>query len=331
MGRSITVLFGVGLFAALVVLVGGYAFFAAVYPRVSPAPDITVDATPERLVRGKYLTETVMGCLDCHSERRVDRYAWPLVPGTEGAGGARWGPEHGVPGTIHAPNITPAGIGGWTDGEIYRAITAGLNRDGDALFPIMPFAFYGTADPEDIFAVIAYLRTLPAIEASHPERVLDFPMNLIVRTIPADGKPTEKPRSNQHPAYGRYLATIAACQECHTAFAGGEFTGPAFAGGREFRFPGLGLIRSANITPDKATGIGTWTREQFIARFTDIRPQDYADMAVTPGEANTIMPWWAYAEMSQLDLSAIYEFLMSLEPVSNAVTVRFEPLAAAAE
>ena len=330
MGKAIRVLFGVGLLAALVVVVGGYGFFAAVYPRVSPASDITANPTPERLVRGKYLAKTVMGCLDCHAERRPDRYAWPLVPGTEGAGGGRWGRENGVPGTVYAPNITPAALGDWTDGEIYRAITAGLDREGEPLFPIMPYALYGTADPEDIFAVIAYLRTLPPIETAHPERELDFSMELILQTIPVDGTPTKKPRANEHPAYGRYLATIAACQECHTAFSDGAFTGPTYAGGREFRFPGLGLIRSANITPDEATGIGGWTREQFIARFTEKRAADYAAMVVAPQEPNTIMPWWAYAEMSQLDLSAIYDFLMSLEPVSREV-VRFEPLAATVE
>jgi hypothetical protein len=330
MGRSFVAVLSVALVAVLVVGGGGYAFFAAVYPRVSPAPDFTIEATPERLVRGKYLAETVMGCLDCHAERRLDRYAWPLVPGTAGAGGGRWGPENGLPGTIFAPNITPAAIGGWTDGEIYRAITAGLDNDGGAIFPIMPYALYGTADPEDIFAVIAYLRTLPPIEAVHPERELDFPMGLILRTIPIDGSPTKKPQSNQHPEYGRYLATIAACQDCHTAFSEGDFTGPAYAGGRDFRFPGLGLIRSANITPHKATGIGAWTREEFIARFTEKSAANYADMVVAPGEPNTIMPWWAYAGMSQLDLSAIYDFLMSLEPVKNDVTP-FEPLAAVVE
>ncbi len=85
----------------------------------------------------------------------------------------------------------------------------------------------------------------------------------------------------------------------------------------------MGLIRSANLTPDQQTGIGAWTRDAFVARFKSMRGQE--KVKVTPGENNTVMHWWSFAYMKDADLGAIYSYLCTLAPVKNAV-VRFEPL-----
>jgi mono/diheme cytochrome c family protein len=318
----------VGVAAVVVVIVvAGLAYFTLALPAVSPAPDIAVEATPERLARGRYLAEQVMGCRGCHSERRDDRYAYPPVAGREWAGGLRWGPENDFPGTLYSRNLTPYALKNWSDGEIYRAITAGVRRDGEPLFPVMPYPMYRGADPEDITAVIAYLRSLPEVAAEWPARSIDFPGNLIMRTVPADPVPRRRPTGEDPVARGEYLVTIAACADCHTAFEGGKFVGEPFAGGRVFPYPGLGLFRSANITPDEETGIGAWSRDDFVARFTAVAPADYAEWEVAPGEANTIMPWWEYAAMTEEDLAAIYDHLRTLAPVTNQVTT-FEPLPA---
>lgn len=318
-GRSIIVLFGVGAFAAVLVAVIGFTFFLMAYPRVSAPPDLSVEQTAERLVRGKTLYENVMGCVGCHSMRRTDRYAMPPEAGSEGGGGLRFGRESGVPGVVYSSNITPFALKDWTDGEIYRAITGGLSRDGRVLFPVMPYAFYGQADTEDVFAVIAYMRTLPEVEATHPEPELDFMAKMRLRTFPEDGVPSERPRESDRAEFGEYLVRIAGCADCHTAFRGGEYIGARFAGGRVFRVPGVGLIRSANITPDEGTGIGGWSRQQFIDAFTAKSRADYENMIVNPGEPNTVMAWWEYAGLSQLDISSIYDYLMSLPPTRNNV------------
>jgi mono/diheme cytochrome c family protein len=326
MSKLVKVLVGLVAVAAVVVA-AGVAYLYVALPAVSPAPDIAVEATPERLARGRYLAEHVMGCRGCHTERREDRYAYPPVAGREWAGGLRWGPENDFPGTLFSPNITPYALKRWSDGEIYRAITAGVRRDGEPLFPVMPYALFGRAEPEDITAVIAYLRSLPEVAAEWPGRSIDFPLNLIMRTIPADPEPRRRPAGGEAAALGEYLVTIAGCTDCHTAFEGGEFVGEPFAGGRAFRYPGLGLFRSANITPDEETGIGAWSRDDFVARFTAVAPEDYAEWEVAPGEPNTIMPWWEFAAMTETDLAAIYAYLRTLPPVANQVTT-FEPLPA---
>ena len=62
----------------------------------------------------------------------------------------------GMPGQYFPSNITPAGLGDWTDGEVFRAITAGVSRDGKSLFPVMPYHYYGKMDREDIYSIMSW-------------------------------------------------------------------------------------------------------------------------------------------------------------------------------
>ena len=97
-----------------------------------------------------------------------DLWGAPPNPAKLGAGVCHTGPEVAdFPGKLCVPNITShatAGIGEWTDGEILRAIREGIGRDGRALFPMMPYTEYRKMSDEDAHAVVAYLRTLPAID-----------------------------------------------------------------------------------------------------------------------------------------------------------------------
>ncbi|WP_181306645.1 hypothetical protein [Rufibacter sp. XAAS-G3-1] len=161
----------------------------------------------------------------------------------------------GLPGTFYVANITPAGIGDWTDGEIFRAITTGVSKEGQALFSIMPHPYYGQVAQEDIEAVITYLRTLPAIENKVPASEVDFPMNFILNTIPQKAHLQPVPSKTDPVLYGKYLIT-AACADCHTMKENGQnILAMEFAGGMEFPIPTGGRVQSANLTPDK-TGLG---------------------------------------------------------------------------
>lgn len=75
-------------------------------------------------------------------------------------------------------------LGSWSDGEIYRAIAEGVNREGRPMFPMMPFLAIGKLDKEDVLSIIAYLRSLRPAGAEQPANSLSFPFNLIARTIP---------------------------------------------------------------------------------------------------------------------------------------------------
>jgi mono/diheme cytochrome c family protein len=207
-------LYGFGSLAGVVLLVVvGAAFYLQFYlPRVGPPPDISVELTPENIERGKYLANHVSACMSCHVERDWSRFAAPPVESTIGQGGERFGREEGLPGVLYAPNITPEGLGNWTDGEIFRAITSGVDREGNPLFPLMPYEKFGSMDPEDIKAIIAYLRSLPPKPGDYPTRELDFPVNWIVRTMPQRPNHLDRPDPEEDVlAYGRYLTRAAAC------------------------------------------------------------------------------------------------------------------------
>ena len=312
----------------VVALVGIIAYIKIQLPDVGEAPDLQVDVNAERVEHGRYLANAVVVCMDCHSSRDWSKFSGPIKPGTEGMGGERFDQSMGFPGVFYSKNITPAGISRYSDGELYRLITMGVTKEGRAIFPVMPFTYYGKMDSEDVYSIIAYLRTLSPIENSVLDSEAEFPMNIILNTIPEKNTPTPRPEKSDELAYGAYMVSAAACKECHTQANNGQIIpGLAFSGGRQFNFPDGSIVRSANITPHKETGIGTWTKENFIQRFKLHADSSYVIPVVNPGEFNTIMPWTMYANMTEEDLGSIYTYLRSLEPMENRVE-KFTPAAA---
>jgi len=305
----------------LVVLLGGAVWLFGVLPKQRPAPDLSVELTPLNIERGRYLAEHVILCNDCHSERDWALYGGPpMLP----KGGGRECMtrdkevasvklvEGNFPGIMCMRNITPdheTGIGAWSDGELYRSIREGVNRNGEGLFPIMPYFIFRTLSDTDTEALVAYMRSLEPVREPRTGREIDFPLNLLVRVLPEPlDAPVPEPDRNDELAYGEYLATVGRCEFCHTPRKGRGsegLSGKRYAGGVPFS----GDVFSANLTPHE-TGLGGWTREQFIARF-----KSEAQTRPAPEGANTLMDWNSYSGMSEADLGAIYEFLMSLPPV----------------
>lgn len=314
------VAFVIGGIVVLVLI--GLLYLTTAFPKVSPPHELTINATPEMIEHGKYLAHHVAGCIDCHSTRDWNKFAGPVVPGTEGKGGDKFDEETaGMPGTLYAQNITPTYLKKYTDGELYRLITTGVTKEGRALFPMMPYLAYANMDPEDVKSIIAYIRTLEPKEGSYPAAELNFPLNLIVPTIPHDPVPMSKPDLEDTLKYGTYMFTIAGCGDCHTKREKGEpVPGMHLAGGFEFRSPLTGdVVRSANITQDHETGIGLWTEEVFVGKFTAYRDSSWRNKPVKAGEFNTAMPWLLYAGMKDGDIKAIFRFLKTVPPVTNKV------------
>ncbi|MCB1445784.1 MAG: cytochrome c [Rhizobiaceae bacterium] len=103
---------------------------------------------------------------------------------------------------------------------------------------------------------------------------------------------------------GAYVAVAADCFACHTAKGGAPF-----AGGLPFETP-FGTIYSTNISPDKETGIGAWTRAQFHRALRD---------GVGPnGHLYPAMPYASYRKMTPADVDAVYAYLMTREPMNVA-------------
>jgi mono/diheme cytochrome c family protein len=311
---------------AVVATASGLTWFMVTYPDVAPAKDLKIEVTLDRTIRGGYLAQHVAVCMDCHSDRDWTKYAGPIVENSEGRGGQLFGPEMGLPGKIYARNITPSGIGHYSDGELVRAITEGVRPNGDTLFPLMPYPVFSQLCEEDIYSLVAYVRGLPAIENQVAETEIDFPVNMLIRTVPQPAAlKKDCPKPSDSVEYGKYLVTMASCSDCHSpSLEGKPIAGKEFSGGVEFNLP-WGKVRTANLTPDE-TGLASWTREQFIDRFK-VYSLEGAVRDVAPGEFNTPMPWTLYTGMTREDLGAIYDYLRTVKPVHNQVD-RFEaPLA----
>jgi mono/diheme cytochrome c family protein len=307
--------------AVILLLICALAFLQLSFPRVDPAPELTIEYTPDRIERGAYLANHVTVCMDCHSVRDFSIFSGPPAPGTLGAGGDRFDHEIGLPGVFYAKNITPHGISDYTDGELFRLITTGVTNEGRAMFPLMPYMNYSKLDPEDVYDIIAYIRSLPIIETDIPDSKPDFPVNLILRTIPKNAELGKKPSPTDQVAYGAYMINAAVCIECHTQVSPDGVIIPekAFSGGRDFIFPDGSKVTSSNLTPCPDTGIGNWTEEKFLARFKQYTDSGYVTPKVKQGEFNTIMPWTMYAGMKEEDLKAIYAYLKTLKPITNEV------------
>jgi hypothetical protein len=318
---------GIVVVVLLLAVAGLLGYLRFGQPKVSP-PDQTlkIEWTEARQARGEYLANNVMDCFGCHSPKLMDTYTFPARPDKLGAGGFRLPEAWGVfPGDLTTPNITPYALGDWTDGELVRAITAGVHRNGSVLFPMMPYQSFGKMDREDIYSVIAYLRTLPSIPDDQPRTKIHFPVNLIVRTLPKDPEFSPLPDPSDEVGTGRYLTNAAGCMMCHTKVDGKDTPiGPLWAGGREFNFPPVrGIIRSANLTPDTLTGIGGWTRDVFIGIIRERGKRADAMTVLDPEEPHTLMPYGAVSRMTDADLGAIYAYLRTLPAVKNPV-VRWE-------
>lgn len=122
-------------------------------------------------------------------------------------------------------------------------------------------------------------------------------------------------------ARGKYLVGFGGCNDCHTP---GYFTGKpdmarALSGSDVgFEIPKAGVFVGPNLTSDKETGLGGWTKEQIIAAMqTGVRPDG---RMLVP-----IMPWRAFASMTKEDIGAIADYLQSLPPIANKTPGPFGP------
>jgi mono/diheme cytochrome c family protein len=110
----------------------------------------------DKIAYGAYLAGPVAHCLECHTPREKGRLDLDRL----GAGGREF-PVFGKPGAVTVSrNITPEGIGQWSDADVKRAILVGVRPDGTRLAATMPFAAYHDMYSADLNAIVDYLRTL---------------------------------------------------------------------------------------------------------------------------------------------------------------------------
>lgn len=253
------------------------------YPVGSAAVAIPGDSAS--LARGAHLVEAIVACRECHGD---DLGGNPMPMGPLG--------------TFVAPNLT-SGRGGVAGAEVERLVLAirhGVRPDSTPLV-FMPAEAYAHLSDADLGAIIAYLRSAPAVDSVQPATSLGPIGRLILAKSPEQLIPAElvdhqaTPPASVTPerslAYGQYLANIGGCTSCHL---------PTLKGGLELGPPGT--PRTADLS---ATGrVRQWSEEQFReALRTGVRPDQTT--------INPFMPWRWYRHMTDDEIGALYDFMRS--------------------
>ena len=303
------------VFALVILLAVGITFTIGWRPftgaKSRPLTARKIGINPVLLGRGKYLTESVNGCFDCHGPKDWDKPGAPPTAGKEGSG-RQW-TEEGL-GWLTAPNITPdpeTGAGNWSDDALARAIREGIGHDGRALFPIMPYSKYKDMSDEDLEAVISYIRFMPAIKNPLPKTEIPFPLSRLILSAPEPiTNPVPKPDLSTPVKKGEYLTTMASCSECHTAQKNGQrIPGLEYAGGFLLKGKGTECV-SVNITPDPS-GISYYDENLFVDAIRTGR--------VKSRELSAAMPWIVYKNMTDEDLKSIFAYVKTFKPVHHYV------------
>lgn len=299
-------------------LIGWFFYLLFRGPSSAPAATISVDMSPQKIERGQYLFDAVCACGACHSERNYKLFGAPINP--KGIGKGQEMPFNGLPGIVTAGNLTrdpETGLGNWSDGEKIRAIREGVNKDGRALYPMMPYQYYRYLSDDDVQAIVAYMNSLPPLKSELPRTSITFPASMWIKGLPSPVAhvPPVDPYGGE--AYGQYLVRIAACESCHTPVKGFQpDLSNRFAGGQDLD-SFFGMVQVSNITPDENSGIGGWTFLQFEKRM-----RDYLNYQGNPPEAGpknfTLMPWESYSKINDHDLEMMFLYLRGVKAISNS-------------
>jgi len=288
----------------MAIAVGTLGALAPIAPVGAQAP------SQAELARGKYVFGATGGC-GCHTK--------PKEP--VNAGGRRY---DGPFGTVYATNISPdreTGIGAWTDEQIVTAIRLGRRPNGERILPVHPYTVFNGMAAEDLRAVTAYLRTIPAVKRANQPKRITVPLfesvflpAWLAAFAPKETPPASAPATGI--ARGEYLVrAIGHCGECHTPRTMTMATDNSrFLAGNE-KGPEDSVV--PNITPDKETGL-TWTIEQ-IAEY--LATGNKPDGDVAGGLMGEVIQGTTagYKDMTKADLLAIAHYLKSVAPVKNRI------------
>jgi mono/diheme cytochrome c family protein len=282
------------LSALLLILARGAAGYAAA-------------ANDDLVARGQYIFSLAGGCA-CHTPPK----------GTPNAGGR----EFPLPlAKLYSTNITSdkeTGLGNWTDQQIRDAMVKGVRPNGERLLPVMPYEAYSGMADEDMNALIAYLRTLKPVRKETPKLKTWAPFYrpmvtfFWTRFVGATHKSVPKaPESGVE--RGRYLVEhVSLCIDCHTPRNSLGIPQPSLYLAGTKKKPPLN-VEIPNITPDKETGIGDWTRESIADLLqTGTKP----DLDNVQGLMAEVIEA-GYKNMKREGALAIADYLKTVRPVKN--------------
>jgi len=286
---------GIGVLSlAGVLLVATIATYIASSIRINKAYQIAdepirIPSDAASIERGRHLATTIGQGDDCHGDNLAGK-EFLSAPGL---------------GRFYSANLT-AGVGGagreFSDADWVRALRHGIGKDGKALL-IMPAKNFNTLSPEDLGALIAYIKSVPPVDNVVPGsdiqvlgralylagQIEAFHAESINHAAPAVPAPPVGPTKE----HGRYLVSVGGCVDCHGAnLSGGPITGAPPSS-----------PPAANITPGGE--ISAWSEADFIkAMRTGVNP---AGKQLDP-----FMPYRYIGKLSDDELKAIYLYLKTV-------------------
>lgn len=268
-------------------------------------------ADADLVKRGEYVFHAA-GCNACHTDKKHH--------GALLAGGVRVTTPFGV---FYTPNITPDpkyGIGRWSDADFERAVREGISPEGKNYYPVFPYPAYTHMTDADLAALKAYIFSRPPVAQPNKPHALRW----YIRFRPLigiwkwlyfhPGRFVPDPARSAVWNRGAYLATaLTHCGQCHTPrnALGGPMTALRFAGTKDG--PDGAVI--PNITPDKETGIGGWSRSDLVTYLqTGQTPDgDFAGGLMAEVIDNST------SRLTKTDVDAIAEYVHSLPPIVHSV------------
>jgi cytochrome c553 len=162
---------------------------------------------------------------------------------------------------------------------------------------------------------VAFLYLVPPLMSTDPQVFIDGEAAM---APPVDG--IADPAVRALAERGRYVLLTTECTGCHvTPSPQGHQPDMYLAGGRRFTTNTHGVVVSRNLTPDKETGLGDWTVDQFIATMKTGRHQGKGRPLLPP------MPWPVVGSLNDEDIRSLFAYLQSLPPASNRVPQPIDP------
>ena len=297
----------IGIFVALAV--AGYVRFSDIPSYENKALDLSIDGDSALIAEGARMAS--MMCANCHRSK-------------DGKLGGNYMADAQSFGEIYASNITQHpdyGIADYTDGELVYLLRTGIKKNGQYSPPYMPK--YPNLSDQDINALIAFLRSdHPLVQPSDnqppeckPSYIAKILSRIAWKPLPYPEKEIFAPPASDEVAFGKYISTAKFdCYACHSgSFETMDVMVPEnsagyFGGGNEMFDLDGNTILSPNLTMDELSGIGNWTKDQFIRM---------VKTGVKPDGSSVSYPMTPYPAMTDEEISAIWEYLLQVPVISN--------------